>query len=498
VYSFNLDYIFDKVYDLLLSVRYFWYFDVLKYDQKQYLDSVSNEVWDGLRDRGWFDASSPDGGENRIDSVLNAIGVNTKLDTDGDGISNIKDSNPLDTNNFSQEKIKEVFGTNFSFADKFNNFFGLPILDTDRDGVPDSYEIKYGMNISSADSDSDGILDSEEVFKGLNAMNADQDRDGILDGRDAYPTDTRRSVIESDIDSDGDGVGDRFENILGSNKNNPDTDGDGLRDGVDQYINNKLNTVNSLQNFSNEGVFSGLTFSVQNDILRFLADVISLLHLFLIPLFMYVFYKWYEQMDHDIKHYYHLFHDAYGYDSEMHGGGHNNHGGKHRRSKLDKFLDKIFGVDKYAKKLNYTHKESTHNKNFSEIKHSIENNENMGSNTIHHVVGPVIMDSISEEKDKRWEIVERYMNEKEEVFWRLGIIEADNMLDDAMKSKGYAGNSLGERMLNANFRTIDLAWDAHKIRNKIAHAGSNYSLTDREARRAHVMFETVLKELRVI
>ncbi len=508
MYSFNLDYIFDKVYDVVLSVKYFWYFTVLGYDEKRYLESVSNEVWDGLRDRGWFEKGYITSEENRIDNFLNMIGFNTKLDTDGDGVPNLKDNKPLDTNNFTQEKTKEVFGADMNMGDKIKSFFGLDILDTDKDGVPDSYEVKHSMNINKPDSDGDGILDSEEVFKGLSPMNADQDRDGILDGRDAYPLDINRSVVESDVDSDGDGIGDRFENILGSDLNNPDSDGDGLSDGADQYINNKLNTVHSLQSFTNEGVFSGLTFSVQNDILRFLSDLISLLTLFLLPLSMYIFYKWYVQIDHDIKHYYHLFHHAYGYKHHDGDEGHgkNNHGGK-KKNFLDKVLDKIFGVEKYAKKLEGSDKNTAHNKNFSEIKNSIDKDkdfhknthtESAENNTIHHVVDPGIISVSVLEKDKRWEIVDKYMNEKDEVFWRLGIIEADNILDDALKNKGYSGQNLGERLINANFRTIDLAWDAHKIRNKIAHAGSNYNLTDREARRAYIMFETVLQDLKVI
>ena len=98
----------------------------------------------------------------------------------------------------------------------------------------------------------------------------------------------------------------------------------------------------------------------------------------------------------------------------------------------------------------------------------------------------------------KWQIVQNYMNDELEVMWRLGIIEADNLLFEVLRSKGYRGESLGDMMKDANFRSIDQAWDAHKIRNRIAHEGSAYHLTDREARRVFTIYEEVLKELKAI
>ena len=57
MYSLNINYIFDKIYDGLLFLKYFWYFRVLGYDNEKYLAEVKSEVWDGLRDRNWLDDS---------------------------------------------------------------------------------------------------------------------------------------------------------------------------------------------------------------------------------------------------------------------------------------------------------------------------------------------------------------------------------------------------------------------------------------------------------
>lgn len=85
--------------------------------------------------------------------------------------------------------------------------------------------------------------------------------------------------------------------------------------------------------------------------------------------------------------------------------------------------------------------------------------------------------------------------------WRLAIIEADVMLDDLVKRLGYLGDTLGERLKSidpATFKTINGAWEAHRVRNQIAHEGSDFVLTQREARRATDLFRQVFQEHGVI
>ncbi|MBP6924169.1 MAG: hypothetical protein KBC62_01550 [Candidatus Pacebacteria bacterium] len=68
--------------------------------------------------------------------------------------------------------------------------------------------------------------------------------------------------------------------------------------------------------------------------------------------------------------------------------------------------------------------------------------------------------------------------------WKLAIIEADIILDDLLKQKGYVGSSLGERLKSiapAQLNTLNDAWEAHKIRNRIAHDGADFVLTHRLA-----------------
>lgn len=50
------------------------------------------------------------------------------------------------------------------------------------------------------------------------------------------------------------------------------------------------------------------------------------------------------------------------------------------------------------------------------------------------------------------------------------IIDAENVLDHALKDLGYHG-SMADKLRNAGprFSALQSLWDAHKLRNRIAH-----------------------------
>lgn len=120
------------------------------------------------------------------------------------------------------------------------------------------------------------------------------------------------------------------------------------------------------------------------------------------------------------------------------------------------------------------------------------------------VFGAVLTDEhgvIEEPKNARWEKVLEYLNSQNESDWRQAIIEADIMLEELLVTLGYHGESLGEMLkliTKEDFLTIDDAWEAHKIRNTIAHTGGDFKLNEREARRVIGLFENVFKEFDVI
>ena len=85
--------------------------------------------------------------------------------------------------------------------------------------------------------------------------------------------------------------------------------------------------------------------------------------------------------------------------------------------------------------------------------------------------------------------------------WRLAILEADIMLSELLDLQGYKGETIADKMKQVDstkFNSIDLAWEAHKIRNRVAHEGATGELTAHEARRVIGLYEKVFKEFRFI
>lgn len=102
---------------------------------------------------------------------------------------------------------------------------------------------------------------------------------------------------------------------------------------------------------------------------------------------------------------------------------------------------------------------------------------------------------------QRWEIVMQHISSDNPNDWRSAILEADIMLDGLVTKLGYFGDSLGEKMRQlsrANFQTIDLAWEAHRFRNRIAHEGAAFELSQREARRIIDLYRQVFEEFQYI
>lgn len=98
----------------------------------------------------------------------------------------------------------------------------------------------------------------------------------------------------------------------------------------------------------------------------------------------------------------------------------------------------------------------------------------------------------------RWDHIQSLMASGEASKWREAIIEADIMLSDALYGRGYEGENVSEKLKSADprtFRGLNDAWEAHKVRNQIAHEGSAFPLSEAIARRTIARFETALREL---
>lgn len=75
------------------------------------------------------------------------------------------------------------------------------------------------------------------------------------------------------------------------------------------------------------------------------------------------------------------------------------------------------------------------------------------------------------------------------------VMEGDKVLDHAMQLLGYAG-SMADKLRKAGprFSNVQAVWDAHKLRNRIAHE-VDFPLSEKEASRAMGAFEKGLRDL---
>ncbi len=93
----------------------------------------------------------------------------------------------------------------------------------------------------------------------------------------------------------------------------------------------------------------------------------------------------------------------------------------------------------------------------------------------------------------QWQIILDHAGSENPAEWKIAIIEADNILDNILKEIGYEGETLGDRLKSAgDSESVQQAWEAHKVRNAIAHEGG-VELTQREAKRVIGLYESVFK-----
>lgn len=99
--------------------------------------------------------------------------------------------------------------------------------------------------------------------------------------------------------------------------------------------------------------------------------------------------------------------------------------------------------------------------------------------------------------NKKWQRVLDHVESNNPGDWRLAVLEGDILLDEMLQTIGAAGDTVAERLKSTNAKTLpslQLGWEAHLIRNRLAHDGADYELNQREARRVVGLFERILTE----
>ncbi|MEX0935039.1 MAG: hypothetical protein WDZ70_01805 [Candidatus Paceibacterota bacterium] len=103
--------------------------------------------------------------------------------------------------------------------------------------------------------------------------------------------------------------------------------------------------------------------------------------------------------------------------------------------------------------------------------------------------------------NERWSRILKLSESSNENDWRQAVMEADIMLDNMLTAMGHQGDTLGEKLKSvekSDFTSIDQAWEAHKVRNAIAHEGVDMDISHRKVRRTIELYKTVFEEFHYI
>ncbi len=101
----------------------------------------------------------------------------------------------------------------------------------------------------------------------------------------------------------------------------------------------------------------------------------------------------------------------------------------------------------------------------------------------------------------KWRRILDHAESVNENDWRQAIIESDIILGELLNNMDLPGDSIGDKLKAVNrgdFTSLDNAWEAHKVRNRIAHDGSTFMLTQRAARETISQYESVFREFKII
>lgn len=99
----------------------------------------------------------------------------------------------------------------------------------------------------------------------------------------------------------------------------------------------------------------------------------------------------------------------------------------------------------------------------------------------------------------KWLAIEQALKKDEPSTYFMTVMNADKLLDHALKERGIKGDTMGARMkmAQATWSNANAVWGAHKVRNRIAHeTDANISYDD--ARRALAGFKQALKDIGAI
>ena len=134
-----------------------------------------------------------------------------------------------------------------------------------------------------------------------------------------------------------------------------------------------------------------------------------------------------------------------------------------------------------------------------EIGHGVDDKEIITSesesiadtSTAHKVFGGHMIGS------GRWDHILNLADSDNEHSWRQAVVEADIMLGELLNYLGYRAPTIGEQLQmveKPDFKTLDQAWEAHKVRNQIVHEGISFEFKEDLFRSTLTKYKNVFDE----
>jgi hypothetical protein len=103
-----------------------------------------------------------------------------------------------------------------------------------------------------------------------------------------------------------------------------------------------------------------------------------------------------------------------------------------------------------------------------------------------------------QEVSHRWQDIQTSVGLGGVTHFGSAIVAADKLLDHVLKQKGYAGETMGERLKgvqsDVSAAAYNGAWQAHKLRNRLVHEMGG-EVMSHEVKEAIRHYEQILREL---
>ncbi len=97
----------------------------------------------------------------------------------------------------------------------------------------------------------------------------------------------------------------------------------------------------------------------------------------------------------------------------------------------------------------------------------------------------------------KWLEIEQQLSRDDISSHQLCVLNADKLLDQALRERGFQGATMGDRMKVVKWSHANAVWASHKLRNQIAHESDSKVNYD-TARRALAGFKQGLKDVGAI